>query len=240
MPIPLRPRKPRHQHIRTELPDHPHNIRQRNVMSLPLLKRLLRIFRIPKIRHPRKTLLYPVITIRGQHLQRPQHAQLIEQIASRLVLPALAARQRHQSHGRALAPRLQRQHAAVFVIRMRIHLQQSRCRLQPPQRLLQPQRPRILRQRINRTDRLCLLRPRRSSQHRRQQERAAHSPGGPNPCHRPLLLVGAALQRCVRDGFAHRGLSRCGRESFGSLTTQNRVTHLHEMELVRNKPQDIP
>ena len=133
VPIALGSRESRHQHIRAELPNHPHNICERNVMSLPLLKCFLGIFRIAEVRYPREALLDAVVAVGGQHFERAQHAQLIEQVAAGFVLPAFAAGQGQQGHGRAPAPRLERQHAAVFVIGMRIHLQQPRRGLEPPQ-----------------------------------------------------------------------------------------------------------
>ena len=146
VPIPIRPRKPRHQHIRTKRSNHPHHVRQRRIVPAPLLKRLVRRFRKSKIRHARKPLLHSVILIRRQQLLRPQHAQHIRQIAANLVLPALAAIQRHQQRAHAAPARLQCQHPAIFIIRMRHHLHQPRRSPQPQQFQPQPRHPLILRQ----------------------------------------------------------------------------------------------
>ena len=96
MSIPICPRKASHEYVRTKCPNRAHQIPQRDVVPLPLLKCLLRRLRISKIRHTRKSLLDSVITIRRQKFQSPQHAQHIEQIAAQLVLPTFAARQGHQ------------------------------------------------------------------------------------------------------------------------------------------------
>src|SRR5208282_2144828 len=59
-----------------------------------------------------------------------------------------SARQRHQHRRDAFAARLQSQHAAVFVIGMRIHLHQPRRRLQASQHQLQPRHTGFLRERL--------------------------------------------------------------------------------------------
>ncbi len=145
MPIPLRTRKPGHQHIRTERPNHPHHVRQRHIVSAPLSKSLLGALRKSKVGHARKTFLHSVILVRRQQLFRPQHSQHVRQIAANFILPALAAIQRHQQHTRAPPTRFQRQHSAIFIIGMRHGLHQPRSRAQPPQHEPQAESAPILR-----------------------------------------------------------------------------------------------
>src|SRR4029077_18306464 len=57
---------------------------------------------------------------------------------SNLVLPTFSASQRHQQHAYSAPARLQRQHAAVFIIGMSHRLHQPCCRAEPQE--LQPQR----------------------------------------------------------------------------------------------------
>ena len=97
-------------------------------MSAPLLKGLIGIFGEAEIRYSGEPLLDPIVPIRVRQLQGPQHAEHIEQIAAHFVLPALAAIQSQQQHGIAVSPRLQRHHAAVFVIGMSRRVHQPRGR----------------------------------------------------------------------------------------------------------------
>ena len=125
--------KPRYEHIRTERPNHPHHISQRDLVSAPLRKGLLRALGKSKVGYARESLLDTVILVRCQQFFRAQHAQHIRQIASYLVLAALAAIQRHQQHAGSATARFERQHPAIFIIGMRYCLHQPRRRAEPPQ-----------------------------------------------------------------------------------------------------------
>ena len=148
MAIAIRARKPRHQHVRTKGSNHPHHVAERDIVPLPLLKCFFGSLRISKIRHARESLLNAVISVGSQQLQRPQHAQRVEQIAAQLVLSPFPARQRHQQCRDAFPARFERQHAAVFVIGMRRDLHQTGRRLQASQHQLQPRRTGFLRERF--------------------------------------------------------------------------------------------
>ncbi len=128
------PRKSCHQHIGTKGTNHTNHVAQRYIVSAPLRERLFRALRKSEIRYPRKALLHTVVLVRSQQFLSPQHAQHIRQIAANLVLTALAAIQRHQQCAHSPPSRLQRQHAAVFVVGMRHGLHQPRRRTQPQYR----------------------------------------------------------------------------------------------------------
>src|SRR5438552_18264044 len=115
MPVALRSGEARNQYVRAKGSDYPHHVGECDIVSAPLLKCFFRILRISEIRYPAKALLDPVIAIGSRQLQRAQHAQNVEEIASYLVLPAFAARESHEQRGGAVAARLECQHAAVFV-----------------------------------------------------------------------------------------------------------------------------
>ena len=100
-------------------------------MTLPFLKCFFGILGKTEIRNPREALLDPVVPVGPQQFQRSQNAQHVEQIAAYLVLSALAAIQRQQQGVHALPSRLQREHAAIFVIRMRYGLHQAGSCPQP-------------------------------------------------------------------------------------------------------------
>ena len=150
MPIAVRSREARNQHVWPEGANHSHHVTERDIVPSPLLEGLVGILRIAEIGNSAEALFHAVIAIGGRQLQRAQHAQHVEQIASDFVLPAFAASERHQQRGHAFAARLESQHAAIFVVGMRDGLHQASGGLQAKQHLLQSRRACVGRQRIDR------------------------------------------------------------------------------------------
>ena len=85
-----------HQHVRAKSPNHPHHVSQSDIVTLPFLKSFLRALREAKIRYASKTLLDPVVAIRGSQLQSAQDAQHVEQITADFVLSTFATIQGQQ------------------------------------------------------------------------------------------------------------------------------------------------
>jgi len=144
MPIPLRTRKPGHQHIRTErritltmsasAPSCPPHFPK---VSSALFENQSRprAKNVPALRNTRP----PPATLPSAALPaRPTNC-------CQLYSAALAAIQRHQQHTRAPPTRFQRQHSAIFIIGMRHGLHQPRSRAQPPQHEPQAESAPILR-----------------------------------------------------------------------------------------------
>src|SRR5215469_5844002 len=107
MPIAGRPLEARDQYIRSKRTNDPHDIGHGYIIAVPLLKSLFLALREPEIRYPREPLFCTVIAVRCSQFQSAQYAEHIEQVASDFVLATLAAVQRQQQHGVALAPRFQ-------------------------------------------------------------------------------------------------------------------------------------
>ena len=124
-------------HIRTEGANHPHHVAQRDIVTAPLLERLFWSLGETEIGDPREALLDSVVAVGRQQLQRADDAELIQQIAADFVLPALAAIERELQHARAVPARLQREHAAVFVVGMSNGVHQPRRGVQSAQHHLQ-------------------------------------------------------------------------------------------------------
>src|SRR5271157_1687204 len=125
-------------YVRAEGANHTHHVAQRDIVTTPLLECFLRSLGKAKIGNTREALLDSVITIGDQQLERAYDAELIEQIAANFVLPAFTAVQRELQHAHTVPARLQREHAAVLIVRMSHGVHQARRRVQAPQHLLQP------------------------------------------------------------------------------------------------------
>ena len=120
-------------HVRTERTNDAHHVGECDVMSAPLLEGLLRSLGEAKVGDAGKSLLHAVVAIGSEQLEGPQDTELVEQVAAKLVLSALAAVQGQLQGGDAAPAGLQRQHATVFVVRMRGSVHQSGRRVQAAQ-----------------------------------------------------------------------------------------------------------
>ena len=87
-------------------------------------QRFLRAERVAEVHGSGEVLLGAVELVRRQQLFGAQDAERIEQLRADLVLPAVAARRRHQRHAHAQAPRVPGQHRVVLVVGMRRGLHQ--------------------------------------------------------------------------------------------------------------------
>src|SRR4029077_8475987 len=96
VPITFSSGESRHQHVGAKSPNNTHHIGQGDVVTLPLLKSLLRALREAKIRYASKALLDSVIAVRGSQLQSTQDAQHVEQITADFVLSTFATIQGQQ------------------------------------------------------------------------------------------------------------------------------------------------
>ena len=150
MSITLGTAKARDDDVRTKCPNHSHNIGQGYIVSLPLLKGLVRILRETEICHSRESLFRAVITVRLRQLQRAQHSQYIEQVTADFILSTFAAIQREQYRGDAFASRLECKQSAILIVGMRGRVQHSGRGVQALQLVFQASRARILGQRPHR------------------------------------------------------------------------------------------
>src|SRR5271165_2182067 len=83
--------KARADDVGTKRADDAHHVAQRRVVASPLLEGLVGSLGEPEIRYPREALFDAVIAVSRQQFERPQYAQLVEQVAANLVLTALTA-----------------------------------------------------------------------------------------------------------------------------------------------------
>src|SRR3954468_20242883 len=125
------------QHIGTKLSYHPHHVSERNLVSAPLLKCLIRILREAEVRDAAEALLHLVIATGRHKFQRAQHAEFVKEVAAGLVLAAFAAGKREQHDFCSASPRFVDKEATVFVVRMRGGLHQPSCGVQFLQEVLQ-------------------------------------------------------------------------------------------------------
>ncbi len=134
-------------------------------MVSPFLECFFGSLGITKIGGAGETQFHAIVAGRFEQFERTQHTQLVEEIAACLVLPAVAAGQRHQHDLGALAAGLKCQHGAVFVIGMGRGLQQAGGCLQLPEGLVEAARAGILRQALKtHFNRRKLLRERNTGQ----------------------------------------------------------------------------
>src|SRR5882757_6409046 len=119
-------REASHQNVGTKRANDADHVPKRNVVALPFFQSFFRVLGEAKIRHPREALIDAIITVGAEKFQSAKYAERIEQAATHLILSAFAAGQRHQQGVRALAARLEGEHAAVFVIRVRRGVHQAR------------------------------------------------------------------------------------------------------------------
>src|SRR5271166_5718086 len=120
-----------------ESANHPNHVAERDIVTTPLLERLLRSLGEAEIGDACEALLDSVVTVGGQQLEGSDDAQLIEQIASDFVLPAFTAIERELQHADAVSARFQSEHATVLVVRMSNGVHQACRGVQASQHLFQ-------------------------------------------------------------------------------------------------------
>ena len=125
-------------HVRAEGANHPHHVAQRHVVAVPHLEGFFRSLGESEIGNPGETLFHSVITVGRQQLQGANDTELIQEIAANFVLAAFATIQGELQGGDAVSARFERQHAAVFVVRMGDGMHQARRGMQTAQHLFQP------------------------------------------------------------------------------------------------------
>ncbi len=150
--VAIRSLKAGHQHVWPERSNHSHNVRQCDVMPLPLLKRFVRALRKTEVRDPSEALLHSVVAIRRSQLECAQNPQHVKEIAAHLILPAFATVEGQQQHGIAPGTRFQGHHPAIFVIRMSRGVHQASRSAEAPQHELQPGTAGVLGKRVERPD----------------------------------------------------------------------------------------
>ena len=82
-------------------------------------KRLFLAERVAEIHGAREVLLRAIEAMRREQFLGAENAERVEELGADLVLPAVAARRRHERHARAEMPRVERQRGVVLVVGMR-------------------------------------------------------------------------------------------------------------------------
>jgi hypothetical protein len=126
MTIALGARETRDQHVGAKRPNDANHVRESDVMAAPFGESFIGVLGKPEISDTRESVLYTVMLVGGEKFLGSQHAKNVGQITTNLVLAALAAIQRHQQCGNAVTAGLKGQETAVFIVRMRHDLHQSR------------------------------------------------------------------------------------------------------------------
>ena len=135
-------------HVRPERANDANHIGQGNVVAAPLLEGFLGCLREAEICDAGEPLLDAIVAVGTQQFQGAKNPEFIEQIAAYLVLSALASVQGQLQGGHASPSGFQRQHAAVFVIRMRGGVHQAGRGMQTSQGQLESGDTRVDRQRL--------------------------------------------------------------------------------------------
>ena len=104
--------------VRANGADHPDVVAE-NLLLAPLLEGLVDAERVAEIHRPGEVLFGAVEAMRGEQLLRSQDRQSLEHLGADLVLPAFAARRRHQRRAEAVAVRVEREHRVVLIVGMR-------------------------------------------------------------------------------------------------------------------------
>src|SRR5579872_1325073 len=96
-------RETRDQHIRSELANDTDDVRERNVVTAPLLKSFFRRLRISEVGNAGEPLLDSVITIGGEQFQRTQYSELVGKGVAGFILSTFASSERQQKGFHTLA-----------------------------------------------------------------------------------------------------------------------------------------
>ena len=122
-------------HQRPVEPHRSHSVIE-HALVRPLGKGLFLGLREAKINLCAEHLRHTGVAVGGEQLLRAQQAKRVLEVAGHGVLPAFAAIQREDRRTRPQAAGVERQHPAVFIVRMGNDEHQRRTRAQLAQKLL--------------------------------------------------------------------------------------------------------